>query len=665
MTSSARLQGRSWRYAAALAVGVALGPMVASAPAFAEEPLNLQGSIYDPADVLTAAEEDQAQQEIDDLQKETGLQLFVAYVDEFTNAGSTVDGPTWAQLTSQQSGMGTGDLLLAVAVDQRQYGLGDVGSTFEQAQLQAVQLQDIEPALGAEDWAGAISGAVEGFSRESTSGGSGSGGALGGDASDPGPVWTDSNRGFGTGFSALIFVAPVLLVAGSGVINAMASKKRRKKSGATVPPAAQGISLQDLQHQASEALVGMDNALRSAGEELGFAEAQFGTQRTEQFRAVLEQANTAAKEAFSLRQQLDDDRPEPEDVEREMLARILELTGNSRRTLDEHTQEFATLRSLQDRAPEFLKELATRLAETQQRLPVAAQELQGLAARHPAQALRTVQEHHAQATGLLTSAEGFIRAGEQSLQRDDRASAVAAARAAEEAIGQSATLLDQIGRADAELANSAEELSKRIGSISSDLRDVERLAPREPVIAQAAQRARAVIEQAQSARTSGDPLRALADLDAAEHDLDTLLQPMRDADAHLGKMRENFTERVSRVGARLQSINETITARRGAVSSGARTRISEALRVFDEAQQKSQDDPSVAMGLLTRAEQLGEQALTEAQNDLSSWGGSGGYGGGNRAGGIDPWSVILGGLILGGGNRGGGQRHSGGWGGGG
>ena len=130
-------------------------------------------------------------------------------------------------------------------------------------------------------------------------------------------------------------------------------------------------------------------------------------------------------------------------------------------------------------------------------------------------------------------------------------------------------------------------------------------------------------------------------------------------------MRENFTQRVSRVGARLQSINETITTRRGAVSSGARTRISEALRVFDEAQAQAGNDPSGAMGLLTRAEQLGEQALTEAQNDMSSWGGSGGFGspyGGRRSAGIDPWSVVLGGILLGGG---GGRRHSGGWGGGG
>src|SRR5690606_24118231 len=106
-----------------------------------------------------------------------------------------------------------------------------------------------------------------------------------------------------------------------GLVSRMGRRGRKPSTGASVPRTAQGVPLQDLQRQASEALVGMDNAVRSADEELAFAEAQFGTQRTEQFRGVLQQARSAAKEAFSLRQQLDDDRAEPEDVERAMLAR--------------------------------------------------------------------------------------------------------------------------------------------------------------------------------------------------------------------------------------------------------------------------------------------------------------------------------------------------------
>ena len=635
---------------AAVAGLLAVGPV-----AWAEAPINLPGPVTDRADVLSPAQEEAAQEQIEALQQDTGLQLFVVFVDEFNDpSGASVNGVDWARSTFEESGMGHGDVVLAVAVEQRAYGLGDAGGTLPQQAFQRVQLQDVEPRLGADDWAGAVEGAVDGLAREHGRAASGQGGGITSDR----PVRTPSSGGLG-GFPGSFFLP--LLIGGGGIlaIRTVSRANRRPASGTPVPPSAQGISLQDLERQSAEALVGMDNAVRSAEEELAFAEAQFGRQRTEQFREVLERAKTSAKEAFSLRQQLDDDDREPDDVRRSMLARIIELTSQARRTLDEHTQEFATLRALQDRAPEFLAELTTRARETRDRLPTAEQEIKGLAARHPREALATVRAHLEQATGLLDSADGFIVAGQRSLDRDDRPSAVAAARAAEESVGQAASLLDAISRADSDLASAAEQLSRGIASLSADLQDAQRLAPNEPVVGQAVQRAREAIEAAQAVRSSGDPLRALADLDVAEHDLDTLLEPMRERETHATKMRENFTERFTRVGARLQSINQTIATRRGAISSGARTRMSEALRLYEEARTAGSNDPQTAMALLTRAEQLGEQALTEANNDLGSWGGSGGSGGG---GGIDPWSVILGGILLGG-NRGGGRRHSGGWGG--
>lgn len=644
---------RPRRTAAALASMAVVGLLAVAPAARAEEPTNLPGPVTDRADVLSPAEETRVEERIEELQEETGLQLFVVFVDEFHDAsGATVNGPRWAELTSEESGMGYGDLVLAVAVDQRAYGLGDVGGTVSSSALQRIQLQDVEPRLGQDDWAGAAEAAVDGFAREHASPSSG-----GGISSDR-PVRNPSTGGL-LGFRGVVLL-PVLVFGAMMVVMALSRRNRRRRApaGTPTPTTAPTVSLQDLERASAESLVAMDNTVRSAEEELAFAEAQFGRQRTEAFREVLEQARAAATEAFSLRQQLDDDDPEPDDVRRGMLSRIVELTGQARRTLDEHTQEFATLRSLQDRAPQFLEELTTRAREVRDRLPTARQEIQGLAARHPAQALGTVRGNLEQAENLLDSADGFIVAGRQSLDRDDRPSAVAAARAAEEAIGQAAGLLDAISRADADLATSGEQLSRGIASLTSDIQDAQRLAPREPMVADAVQRAREVIERAQAARTSGDPLRALAELDVAEHDLDTLLEPMREQEAHAAKMRDDFEQRYTRVGARLQSINQTIATRRGAISSGARTRMSEALRLYDEARATAGRDPRAAMALLTRAEQLGEQALTEASNDLDSWGGSGGPGRGG--GGIDPWSVILGGILLGG-DRG--RRHSGGWGG--
>lgn len=562
--------------------------------------------------------------------------------------------------------MGSGDLLLAVAVDQRAYGVGDVGGTLSEASLTTVQLEDIEPALAQDDWSGAIVGATEGFAREYAGSSPGSGSSGSGVAVPDGEsVYPSaSGLGFGTAFPVLLLTP--LLIGGSVMLGSRLKQRKSTSAtapagppGLTLPPRAQGTSLLDLQREASSALVAMDNEIRSAQEELGFAEAQFGTQRTEKFRTVLTQAQRAAQEAFALRQKVDDEEA-PDHVERGMLARILDLGETAQRTLAAHAEEFSRLRALQDRAPQFLDELAGRLRETRDRLPTAEQEVRGLAARHPAHALRTVRENLEQAGDLLDSAEGFVTAGQGSVERDDRPSAVAAARAAEEAIGQAAVLLDQIASADSDLRDAAEQLSKGVASLSADLQDARRLAAGEPSVAQASQRAREAIELAQEAGSGGDPLHALAELDAAEHHLDTLLQPLRDDETHVRKQRTDYDQRVIRVGARLRSIDETVATRRGAVNSGARTRISEALRLYNEALAQAQHSPAAAMDLLTRAEQLGEQALAETRNDISSWGGSGGSGS-NRSSGIDPWSVLLGGILLGGGGR----RHSGGWGGGG
>ncbi|GAA4876999.1 TPM domain-containing protein [Serinicoccus chungangensis] len=640
-----------------MGAALALAPAVAGSAA-AEQPSYLEDAVHDPADVLSDAEEAAATEQIEALREETGLQLFVAYVDTFEDSsGATVGGEEWATLTAEESEMGTGDLLLAVAVDQRAYGVGDAGGTLSPEQVETVQLQDIEPRLAEDDWAGAVEGATAGFAREYA--GDSSGGAAGG--ADDDQVQPTSSGGLGGAFP-LLFFAPLVV---GGVAMAVRSRQRRPDPGAPVPPRAQGRSLPELHREAAEALVGMDDAVRSAGEELDFARAQFGTQRTEAFGAALERARRSAREAFSLRQQLDDDTEEPESVQRGMLARILELTGTARAELDAQTQEFARLRSLQDRAPQFLAELATRARETRERLPAAEQELRGLAARHPARALATVRGNLAQATNLIDSADGFVTAGRQSLERDDRAAAVAAARAAEESVGQAATLLDQVSTADAELRGAEEAIGAGIASLSADLQDARRLGGSEPTVTQAVHRARAAIEQAQASRDGGDPLRALAELDAAEHDLDALLEPLRESDRHQAKLRGDFEARVSRVGARLRSIDQTVATRRGAVSSGARTRISEALRLYDDAVARATESPTAAMQLLTRAEQLGEQALTEAQRDADQWGGPGGFGGpssGRGQRGIDPWSLVLGGILSGMGSS---HRHSGGWGGGG
>lgn len=624
-----------------MAAAVVLGfPAAASA----EPPLDVPDRIYDPAGALGGDLED-AEEAIEELESDTGLQLFVVFVDSFDG----VDGQAWAEQTYALSGMGGDDVLIAVAVEERRYGFQAHSSYVSEAQMQRVESNYLTPALSESDWLGAVEQTAAGLAAELNNDGTGS----------PG-----SGNGAVTTF-AWMFLVPFLVVIVIFIVSAVNRRKRGAQAPAGgghpggEPAAISGVSTPDLNVRAAEALVSLDNALRSADEELAFAEAQFGAERTQAFRQVLADARNQAQEAFSLRNEIDEQNP-AEGTQRGMLARILQLCAQAQQNLDARAEEFAKLRSLEDRAPQFLNELSERAEEITERFPVAAQQVNGLAAQFPHQALATVRGHLGQSERLVDSARGFIDSGRQAVDQDDRPAAVAAARAAEEALGQATRLLDSIDTARDDLSNSREALSRAISSLTADINDAARLAPRDPNVQEAVQRARDVITAAQQSQRDGDPLAALSALDNAEYDLDTLLASFRDAEAHGNKMRADFQNRVNRVGARLRSIDQTIGHRRGAVSTGARTRISEALRLHQQAQ-NSDLSAEEANGLLRRAEELGEQALAESQHDMDEWDNYGrgrGPGGNRGGGGVDVFSLILGGILASGG-----RRHSGGWGG--
>ncbi|UUZ44134.1 TPM domain-containing protein [Janibacter limosus] len=372
------------------------------------------------------------QSEIDGLRTDADLQLFVVYVDSFDGQS----GAEWTQQTFETSGMGGNDVLLAVAVKDRSYGMWTTGdSGLGRADVTRVQSRDVEPALGDDDWAGAVSAAVTGLQRQVDDPAS--------DSSDDGSSSGSSGGGIFSFFSpfSLFFIAIFILPIIGRVIRSIT---RRQTSAQTPPPIDQPApvmsskSTDQLRREVATALVDLDNAIRSSTQELSFARAQFGEQATLQFTAALEEARGRAADAFRIQQQLDIARgagrlDEPE--ERARLARVLDLTSAADAELDAREAEFTKLRDLEANVPQFLASLRTRISEVESRIPVATQELAGLSATHPRESLTTLNDHMQQAPRLIESARGFVTTGEQHVDAGDRPSAVSAARAAEDAPG--------------------------------------------------------------------------------------------------------------------------------------------------------------------------------------------------------------------------------------
>ena len=631
-----------WALVAALCL--LWGGAAATAASPADAPFDIPEQITDRAGVLDDPQGLQSQ--VNELTQEEGLQLFAVYVDSFDGMAPE----SWVQQTYETSGMGGNDVLLAVAVEDRRYGMWTTAdSGLEASDISRVQTDYVEPQLAADDWDGAVTAAAEGL-------GSGGGGG-----------------GFSSGMFYLVIGGIFLACIAIPIVLSKRRSSASSGDGSESPLVMAGVSTETLRRNVASALVDLDNAIRSSGEELTFAQAQFGQQATQQFTAALKSARAKADEAFKLQQQLDIARGGgrlDEGHERAELAEILELTRAADDELDAQEEEFARLRDLQATVPEFLGTLRTRIGEVTDRLPVAEQELAGLEATHPRESLTTLRDNLDRARKLIASAEGFVEAGEGHVSSDDRPSAVAAARAAEEALGQADSRLDFIFSARETLANATSALDEALASISSDLADAKRLGANDQLTVTAVGEAQRAVELGTAARRGGDVLGVLSTLEKAEHYLDNALLRYREEAERASERNRLLERRFAHVRARISAVEAELTNHRGNVDAQPRTLLREAHRLVDEAEAARGGHPDRAADLLSQAEanaDRAQQGIRSRRHD-DPWDGhglGGGYYGGRRNG-IDMGSLILGGILSGGfGGRGGGWGgSSGGFGGG-
>src|ERR1700712_4462713 len=133
-------------------LSVLAAPLLVTGTAAADEPFAVTGQVSDPADVLSSTEESQVQSALDDLQSEDGIQLYVVYVDSYDGAQPA----TWANQAFQQSTLGNGDVLFAVAAEDHRDGY-HVGPNTDVTQTGLADLVsgDVESQLGSGDWSAA------------------------------------------------------------------------------------------------------------------------------------------------------------------------------------------------------------------------------------------------------------------------------------------------------------------------------------------------------------------------------------------------------------------------------------------------------------------------------------------------------------------------------
>ncbi|WES66108.1 TPM domain-containing protein [Microbacter sp. GSS18] len=611
---------RRWA-TALLSAGMTALMLAGAASAAATDPVQL-GSEYvlDDVGAIAPGDAGNVQSSLEQLYADTGADLYVAFVDTFTNPD---DSESWANAVAAQNGLGPSQYLLAVATESRQYYLSaDSSGPLSQEQIAQVEA-DILPQLRDGDYAGAVVTAADTMR-----------GALGGGAS-------------GGGFGTVILI--VVVAAAIAVVVWLVIRSRRRKRSVV---AADGgdpldrLSTAELRAQAASALIETDDAIKTSEQELGFAAAQFGEAATGPFVEALAAARAELTEAFSLQQKLDDAEPDTEDQVRAWNARIIELCDQAGTRLDERAAEFDELRKLEQDAPEALARLqAERIAATTATRP-AADRLAALRASYAPEALATIADNPAQAETRLEFADEQLAAAQQAIARGDGGEAAVSIRAAEEAIGQATMLADAIGRLGDDLSAAEKNAAALIADIEQDVAAAGALPDADGRVAAAVTAASQQLEAARAELAGAkDPLAAIAGLEAADDQIDAVIARARDEQARARRAQQMLAQTMTQAQARVSTAEDYITARRGAVGAPARTRLAEAGASLVRARQLQSSDPAQALAQAQRADQLAAQAIQSAQSDVSGFGGMGagtqpGMPGGGMLG------AVLGGIVI-------------------
>ena len=631
------------RWALALTTALTIAFAGAAGAASATDPVDLgQGFVLDEAGVLSGGDEAQAQQRLEQLKADSGLDLWVVYVDEFTNPTSSEE---WANTTAEQNGLGPTQYLLAVATEGRQFYLsGDSAGPVSQDDLAAIEQQLIQPALAADDWLGAIDAAATGLDDAADGGLGGAGGA----------------GGFPVGLIAVLVIAAIAIL----VIVLVVRNRRRKvgaPSGPGAPPVEQ-IDLKELERRAASALVQTDDAVKTSDQELGFARAQFGDAATVEFQQALQTARENLNRAFTLKQQLDDATPDSEAQARSWNAEIIRLCEEANAGLDDKAADFDELRRLEQNAPESLARVQEQRAQAAAAVDAADERLRALGAMYAPEALVTVADNPAQARQRIAFADEQIAAAEAALGAGKGGEAAVSIRAAEEAVGQAVLLEDAIEKLGKDFAEGERSAAALITELEGDIAAASALPDADGRVASVVAATRQQVDAARTnlAGTARRPLAALQSLEAADSQIDGVISGVRDAAAKAQRAQQLIGQQIMQAQAQVSAAEDYVVARRGAIGAEARTRLAEAGAALVQAQQLQSANPEQALQYAQRANQLAAQAIQYAQHDVSAFQGGGmggmlGGGGGDSGGGM--MGAILGGIVinslLGGGGGGG------------
>ncbi|GAA1208331.1 hypothetical protein [Rhodoglobus aureus] len=339
----------------------------------------------------------------------------------------------------------------------------------------------------------------------------------------------------------------------------------------------------NLDAQAAALLVGLDDRVRDAENEVGFAVAQFGVESARDFDSALAEARLKLTEAFRLGQQRDTATSDAVQLRRRNTLQMIALCDKAFASLDRFDSAFAERRRTEVDAAQTARELRARLGALRDRLS-ALQDRRAEAAEHYVEVVLAVT------TRQLVHVEEFLDHADQELDAVSPEISPTGVNAVADRLHVAAS---DLHLADQHLATSerslrelgdAEVAVQRMRDTSvGDLREARVAVERAPdpssgatIIAAIAAVETALMATAIDPGSHSDPFRQLVVLGDAAADLDAALASARNQQQRLEHARAAYRGTLIAARSQISVVRELIG--RGGASASARTRLAEAER---------------------------------------------------------------------------------------
>jgi hypothetical protein len=383
-----------------------------------------------------------------------------------------------------------------------------------------------------------------------------------------------------TAFAALTVLGVVLL-------------RRRARREALAPPP--GTT------DAGVALVRADTALRDGVDELGYAVAQFGEDRTRDFKAALDAARADLDRAFRLQQQLDDAYADSERQRREWTRDIAAIANRVSQTVSAQSQQFASLRRSEADAPETIAQLRRNLAAARDRRAGSAATVAEMKKAYPDDSVAVVAGNLDGADAALGRADAALTAAEAGVTA--KTSVTDQLAAAESGLHEATQLLDAIDRRRDELAKAVAgiEAIRAEEAVSLEAARALRDAPPDPDSGAAVNTAIAALESKLAEVAHPGRRDPVADLDAlvdASDKLDIAVAAARNQQRRLDGARSALAGALVSARTQLAAVSDYIGTHGG--GADARTRLAEGQRNLLLAENEA--DPVEALDAARRAQ---------------------------------------------------------------